>query len=54
MDSDPLGIMASELLALLDRIELEDDPTLASQRHVIAEKHGFDVVFTPIDSAETH
>ena len=35
----------SELLALLDRIELEKDYKLSSQRFDIAEKHGLKVVF---------
>lgn len=37
--------MTDELLALLDRIEVEDDPTLAAQRFEIAEKHGYTVEF---------
>lgn len=43
-----------EILALLDRIELEEDHTLADQRHAIAEKHGMKVVFGVQASAETH
>ena len=34
-----------EILTLLDRIDVEEDSTLAIQRHAIAEKHGFTVVF---------
>ncbi len=34
-----------EILTLLDRIEVEEDHTLASQRFDIAEKHGFTVIF---------
>ena len=42
----------SEILALLDRIETAEDSSLASQRHNIAEKHGFTVVFgEPISAA---
>lgn len=37
--------VASDLLTLLDRIEIEDDPSLANQRHDIAEKHGMAVEF---------
>ena len=35
----------SEILTLLDRIEIEEDHTLASMRHDIAEKHGMTVEF---------
>ena len=35
-----------KLLALLDRIEVEEDPTLASQRFAIAEEFGYTVEFT--------
>ena len=38
----PKGFV-SELLTLLDRIEVEDDHELAAQRFAIAEKYGFDV-----------
>ncbi len=34
-----------EILALLDRIEIEDDTSLTSKRFDIAEKHGLTVVF---------
>ncbi len=37
--------MTSELLALLDRIEVEEDLSLTSQRFDIAEKYGMRVVF---------
>jgi len=37
--------MASELLALLDRIEVEEDLSLTTQRFDIAEKYGMTVVF---------
>ena len=37
--------MSSLLLALLDRIELEEDHTLAAQRFDIAEECGLTVVF---------
>lgn len=33
-----------EILTLLDRIDVEEDHTLAIQRHTIAEKHGMTVV----------
>ena len=33
-----------EILTLLDRIEIEEDSSLASQRHAIAEKYGMRVV----------
>lgn len=42
---DELDGMASELLALLDRIETEEDLSLTTQRFDIAEKHGYKVVF---------
>ena len=35
----------SEILTLLDRIEIEDDPSLAGQRFAIGEKHGLTVEF---------
>ncbi len=34
-----------EILTLLDRIEIEEDYTLANQRFAIGEKHGLTVVF---------
>jgi len=37
--------MVTLLLALLDRIEIEEDHTLASQRHSIAEDCGLTVEF---------
>lgn len=41
-----------EIITLLDRIEIEEDYTLASQRHAIAEKHGMTVVILePISGA---
>lgn len=44
------------LLALLDRIEIEEDWTLASQRHELAKACGYEVVFTglPCSSLSTH
>jgi len=44
------------LLALLDRIELEEDWTLASQRHALASACGYEVVFTglPCSSQSVH
>lgn len=35
----------SEILTLLDRIEIEDDASLAGQRFAIGEKHGLTVEF---------
>ena len=43
-----------EILTLLDRIEVEEDATLASQRHDIAEKHGLTVEFCEIVSGRAH
>ena len=40
----PRGFV-SEILTLLDRIEIKDDASLASQRFEIGEKHGLTVVF---------
>jgi len=42
------------LLTLLDRIEIEEDHTLASQRHQIARDCGLTVVFGEKTSGETH
>ncbi len=44
------------LLALLDRIEIEEDWTLARMRHDLAEACGYEVVFTglPCSSLSTH
>ena len=38
--------MERSLLALLDRIEVEEDYSLASQRFEIAEKQGYTIEFT--------
>ena len=46
--------MARELLALLDLIEVNEDPALASQRFDIAEKHGYEVEFGQEISGEIH
>lgn len=35
-----------KLVSLLDRIEIEEDPTLARQRHALAEEQGYTVVIT--------
>ena len=43
-DKEEMGEMTTLLLALLDRIELEEDWTLASQRHEIARQCGYTVV----------
>lgn len=42
---DEMDPMASELLALLDRIEIEEDLSLTTQRFDIAEKFGMTVKF---------
>lgn len=44
LSSFPDGFV-SEILALLDRIEIEEDSSLASQRFAIGEKHGLTVEF---------
>jgi len=41
----PSGFVA-ELLTLLDRIEIEDDATLAHQRFAMGEKYGLTVEFS--------
>jgi len=41
----------SEVLHLLDRIEVEDDASLSGQWFDIAEKYGLEVVFGPPTSA---
>lgn len=38
--------LESKLLALLDRIEVEEDHTLASQRFDIAEEFGYTIEIT--------
>lgn len=40
-----LDEFVSEIYTLLDRIEIEDDSSLAGQRFAIAEKYGLTVVF---------
>jgi len=45
MNEYPPEGLVSDLLALLDRIELEEDPSLASQRFDIAESYGLTVHF---------
>lgn len=47
-----LDIMLSLLLTLLDRIELEEDYTLAGQRHQIARDCGYTVVFRERSSGQ--
>ena len=42
---EEMDAMASELLALLDRIEVEEDLSLTTQRFNIAEKYGMTVMF---------
>jgi len=42
----------SEILTLLDRIEIEEDSSLAVQRFAIGEKHGLTIEFgEPISGA---
>lgn len=43
-----------EILTLLDRIEIENNSSLASQRFDIAEKHGFEVVIGESISGAIH
>lgn len=43
--NEDLNKLSSMLLALLDRVELEEDYTLASQRFQIAEECGYKVKF---------
>ncbi len=43
-----------EMLALLDRIEIEDDVSLAAQRFDIAVKYGMTVVFGEPISGQTN
>lgn len=40
----PIGLF-HEMVSLLDRIEIEEDHTLASQRFAIAEKYGLTVEY---------
>lgn len=52
MNIEAYAAMENELLALLDRIEIENDATLAKQRFNIAEKYGYTVVFgEPVSGA---
>jgi len=44
----------SEILTLLDFIEIKEDSTLAKQRFIIAEKHGLKVEFSSSTSARLH
>ena len=53
MDHEVPGL-SSALLALLDRIEIEDDASLARQRFEIAENLGLTVVFAGPASGATH
>ena len=46
-DRDMCGL----LLALLDRIEIEEDPTLARQRFDIAEQCGYVVEILPLPTS---
>lgn len=43
-----------EILTLLDRIEIEEDHTLASQRFEIGEKYGLIIKFGVQSSGEKH
>ena len=53
-EEPPQDKLSSLLLALLDRIELEEDHTLAGQRHQIARDCGYTVVFREEASGEQH
>ena len=44
----------SEILTLLDRIEIEEDDTLASQRFEIGEKYGLTEIWRLPISGEKH
>ena len=44
----------SEILTLLDRIEIEEDHALAGQRFDIGEKYGFTIEFGEQISGEKH
>lgn len=46
--------MESKLLALLDRIEVEEDHSLATQRFAIAEESGYIVVLTDEITSSRH
>lgn len=46
--------LTQELLTLLDRIEVDDDPSLASQRFDIVKKYGWEIEFGEIVSSEIH
>ncbi len=46
--------MFSELLALLDRIEIEEDHTLSKQRFDIAKKYGYTIHFREFVSGYTN
>ena len=48
--SPELAHLFSELMTLLDRIEVEEDHTLAKQRFDIVEKHDMEIVITGIGS----
>ena len=50
--SDFSNEFVQTLLTLLDRIEIEKDHSLASQRHEIAEQHGYTVVLLHPTSGE--
>ena len=46
--------LTQELISLLDRIELDDDASLSSQRFDIAKKHGHKVIIKGWTSSEKH
>jgi hypothetical protein len=52
-DEWPVGFV-SEILTLLDRIELEEDASLAAQRFSIAEKYGMRIRINGPGSSEDH
>ena len=43
-----------EILTLLDRIEIDEDHTLASQRFDIGRKYGFTIAYGELISGEKH
>lgn len=49
-----IASMSASLLHLLDRIETENDPGLATERFAIAEAAGMNVVFGEEASMESH
>ena len=52
MERDFSNEFVHEILTLLDRIDIEEDHSLAAQRHDIAEKYGLTVIFRHSTSGE--